>query len=76
MDRRGSALFYGEDYFGPDYFVFSINRERIRDGEGRFDPRAGRGNERLQGRWCSTPGGTSSPSPTGAMISSGWAGQV
>jgi GntR family transcriptional regulator len=29
VDQKGSPLFYGEDYFRPDYFVFSINRRRI-----------------------------------------------
>jgi GntR family transcriptional regulator len=28
VDQKGSALFYGEDYFRPDCFVFSINRKR------------------------------------------------
>jgi GntR family transcriptional regulator len=28
VDHRGSPLFYGEDYFRPDCFVFSINRKR------------------------------------------------
>ena len=28
VDRKGSVLFYGEDYFRPDRFVFSINRRR------------------------------------------------
>jgi GntR family transcriptional regulator len=28
VDRKGSPLFYGEDYFRPDRFVFSINRKR------------------------------------------------
>jgi GntR family transcriptional regulator len=29
VDRKGAPLFYGEDYFRPDCFVFSINRRRI-----------------------------------------------
>jgi GntR family transcriptional regulator len=29
VDRKGSPLFYGEDNFRPDRFVFSINRKRI-----------------------------------------------
>jgi GntR family transcriptional regulator len=29
VDQKGSPLFYGEDYFRPDCFVFSINRKRI-----------------------------------------------
>jgi GntR family transcriptional regulator len=28
VDQKGSPLFYGEDYFRPDCFVFSINRKR------------------------------------------------
>ena len=28
VDQKGSPLFYGEDYFRPDCFVFSINRRR------------------------------------------------
>ncbi len=28
LDTKGSPLFYGEDYFRPDCFVFSINRRR------------------------------------------------
>ena len=28
VDRKGAILFYGEDYFRPDRFVFSINRKR------------------------------------------------
>jgi GntR family transcriptional regulator len=28
VDEKGSPLFYGEDYFRPDCFVFSINRKR------------------------------------------------
>jgi GntR family transcriptional regulator len=28
VDHKGSPLFYGEDYFRPDCFVFSINRKR------------------------------------------------
>jgi GntR family transcriptional regulator len=28
VDQKGSPLFYGEDYFKPDCFVFSINRRR------------------------------------------------
>jgi GntR family transcriptional regulator len=28
VDQKGSPLFYGEDYFRPDWFVFSINRKR------------------------------------------------
>jgi GntR family transcriptional regulator len=28
VDEKGSPLFYGEDYFRPDCFVFSINRRR------------------------------------------------
>jgi GntR family transcriptional regulator len=29
VDQKGSPLFYGEDYFRPDCFVFSISRKRI-----------------------------------------------
>ena len=29
VDRKGVPLFYGEDYFRPDRFSFSINRKRI-----------------------------------------------
>jgi len=28
VDHKGAVLFYGEDYFRPDRFVFSINRRR------------------------------------------------
>jgi GntR family transcriptional regulator len=28
VDQKGAPLFYGEDYFRPDCFVFSINRKR------------------------------------------------
>jgi DNA-binding GntR family transcriptional regulator len=28
VSQRGSPLFYGEDYFRPDCFIFSINRRR------------------------------------------------
>jgi GntR family transcriptional regulator len=28
VDQKGTPLFYGEDYFRPDCFVFSINRRR------------------------------------------------
>ena len=28
VDQQGSPLFYGEDYFRPDCFVFSISRKR------------------------------------------------
>jgi GntR family transcriptional regulator len=28
VDRKGNPLFYGEDYFRPDCFVFTINRKR------------------------------------------------
>jgi GntR family transcriptional regulator len=29
VDQKGAPLFYGEDYFRPDRFVFSINRKRL-----------------------------------------------
>jgi hypothetical protein len=28
VDRKGAPLFYGEDYFRPDSFVFTIKRRR------------------------------------------------